>query len=42
MLALAHKIQQAIDRAAVRDRSEVAHKLAFRCAHHTLSSLDIS
>ena len=35
MLALAHKIQQAIDRGAVRDRAEVARKLGLTRARVT-------
>jgi hypothetical protein len=35
MLALAHKIQQAIDRGAVRDRAEVARRLGLTRARVT-------
>jgi len=35
MLALAHKIQDAIDRGAVRDRAEVARRLGFTRARIT-------
>ena len=35
MLALAHKIQQAIDRGTVRDRAEVARRLGFTRARIT-------
>jgi hypothetical protein len=35
MLALAHKIQQAIDRSRIRDRAEVARRLGFTRARIT-------
>ena len=35
MLALAHKIQDAIDRGVVRDRAEVARRLGFTRARMT-------
>jgi len=35
MLALAHKIQNAIDRGAVQDRAEVARRLGLTCARVT-------
>jgi len=35
MLALAHKIQQAIDRGAIRDRAEVARRLGLTRARVT-------
>jgi hypothetical protein len=41
MLALAHKIQQAIDRSAVRDRAEVARRLGLTRARVT-QLLDIT